>query len=125
MNNAKSGDSPCDSSSDDILVLEVDPAELQHASDTSERAASALNAGRKVLLQPRMKVEHAKRPRLLPAWTLRAMMAVTCGLVFSLTSAILAPNSFLAAFLSGLGGTIVGAIVTKWDEKRHPGSYDL
>ncbi|WP_374582523.1 hypothetical protein [Pseudoduganella sp.] len=125
MNNAKSGDSPFDSSSDDILVLEVAPAELQHASTASERAASALYAGRKVLLQPRIKAAPAKRPQLLPAWTLHAMMALTCGLVLSLISAILAPDSFLSAFLSGLGGTIAGVIVTRWDEKHHPGSYDL
>jgi len=53
------------------------------------------------------------------------MMALTCGLVLSLISAILAPDSFLSAVLSGPGGTIVGVIVTRWDEKRHPGSYDL
>lgn len=125
MNNAQCGDSSPGSSNDDILVLEIDAAELQHASVASERAASALNAGRKVLLQPRIKAKHAMHPRLLPGWTLRAMMAMTIGLVFSLASAILAPDSFLAAFFSGIGGTIFGALVTKWDEKRHPGSYDL
>ncbi|MYN03468.1 hypothetical protein GTP41_15335 [Pseudoduganella sp. DS3] len=35
------------------------------------------------------------------------------------------PTLSLPHFFPALGGAIIGAIVTKWDEKQHPGSYNL
>jgi hypothetical protein len=126
MSTVKGLSSPADSPEENVLVIEVAPAAQRYGDTQTERVASALAAGRTVVLQPiRPSRDSPDKSPPSPPLVLRSILALGFGLIFSTGSFILSPDFWQAAPAAGLVGSIVGAIIVKRDAIRHPESYPI